>query len=214
VTSESDSAPGQQDDTVAQRPSDTQAGTPVTPPAIGADLDQENPTLGAQPPFEEDAATMTERPKMAAGLPAIYETTRFAVGEMGLARGAKALLKMNQKDGFDCQSCAWPSPDEHRQVAEFCENGAKALADEGTTKRLTPEFFREHSLDDLRQRSDFWLGQQGRLTQPMVKRAGATHYEAIAWDDAFKLIAAELNALPTPNAAAFYTSGRTSNEAA
>ena len=129
-------------------------------------------------------------------------------------RGAKALLKVNQKSGFDCQSCAWPSPDEHRQVAEFCENGAKAVADEGTTKRVTPDFFREHSLDDLRQRSDFWLGQQGRLTHPMVKRAGATHYEAITWDDAFKLIAAELNALPTPNAAAFYTSGRTSNEAA
>src|ERR1043166_686261 len=214
MTSESDSNSGAHDETVAQKSPDTQSGTPVTPPATRADLDQAEPTPGAQPPLEIDAATMTERPKTAAGLPAIYETTRFAVGEMGPARGARALLKMNQKDGFDCQSCAWPSPDEHRQVAEFCENGAKALADEGTTKRLTPDFFRDHSLDDLRQRSDFWLGQQGRLTQPMVKRAGAAHYEAISWDDAFELIAAELNALPTPNAAAFYTSGRTSNEAA
>ncbi len=133
---------------------------------------------------------------------------------MGVVRGAKALLQVNQKTGFDCQSCAWPSPDNERQVAEFCENGAKAVADEGTTKRVTPDFFRDHSLDDLRKQSDFWLGRQGRLTHPMVKREGATHYEPISWDDAFKLVATELNALPTPNAAAFYTSGRTSNEAA
>ncbi|MBA2744334.1 MAG: FdhF/YdeP family oxidoreductase, partial [Chthoniobacterales bacterium] len=122
--------------------------------------------------------------------------------------------KVNQKDGFDCQSCAWPSPDHHRQVAEFCENGAKAIADEGTTRRVTPEFFRKHSIAELAQASDYWLGQQGRLTHPMVKRAGATHYDAIAWEDAFRLMAEELNALPTPDAAAFYTSGRTSNEAA
>jgi len=201
-------------DTVAQKSPDPQSGTILTPPAKRADLDQADPTPGARQPIETEAADITELPKVAAGFPAVYETTRFAVGEMGLMRGAKALLKMNQKNGFDCQSCAWPSPDEHRQVAEFCENGAKAVADEGTTKRLTPDFFREHSLDDLRQRSDFWLGQQGRLTHPMVKRAGGTHYEAITWDDAFTLIATELNALPTPNAAAFYTSGRTSNEAA
>ena len=118
MTSESDSKSGAHDETVAQKSPDTQSGTPVTPPAIRADLDQAEPTPGAQPPLEIDAATMTERPKTAAGLPAIYETTRFAVGEMGPARGAKALLKMNQKDGFDCQSCAWPSPDEHRQIAD------------------------------------------------------------------------------------------------
>jgi len=201
-------------DTVAQKSPDPQSGTPVTPPALRADLDQANPTAGAQQPVETEAANITEPSKVAAGLPGVYQSTRFAVGEMGLMRGAKALLKMNQKTGFDCQSCAWPSPDEDRQVAEFCENGAKAMADEGTTKRLTPDFFHGYSLDDLRQRSDFWLGQQGRLTHPMVKREGAAHYEPITWDDAFKLIANELNALPTPNAAAFYTSGRTSNEAA
>ncbi|HEX8898199.1 MAG TPA: FdhF/YdeP family oxidoreductase, partial [Chthoniobacterales bacterium] len=149
-----------------------------------------------------------------AGLPAMYQTTRFAVREMGIARGFKTLLNVNKKTGFDCQSCAWPSPDGDRQVAEFCENGAKAIADEATTKRITAEFFREHSIDDLRSRSDLWLGQQGRLTEPMLKRAGANHYEPISWDDAFALIAAELNALPSPDAAAFYTSGRTSNEAA
>lgn len=144
----------------------------------------------------------------------MYQTARFAVREMGVARGFKTLLNVNKKTGFDCQSCAWPSPDDHRQVAEFCENGAKAIADEATTKRVSREFFGQYSLDDLRGQSDFWLGQQGRLTEPMVKRAGATHYEPISWDDAFQLIGSELNALPTPNAAAFYTSGRTSNEAA
>ena len=144
----------------------------------------------------------------------MFQTTRFAVREMGIVRGFKTLLNANKKSGFDCQSCAWPSPDGDRQVAEFCENGAKAIADEATTKKITREFFREHSLDDLRARTDLWLGQQGRLTEPMVKREGANHYEPIGWDDAFRLIAAELKALPTPNAAAFYTSGRTSNEAA
>jgi molybdopterin-dependent oxidoreductase alpha subunit len=171
------------------------------------------PAPGAQPP-SDSAAEIREPPYVAAGLPAMYQTTRFAVREMGIARGFKTLLNVNKKSGFDCQSCAWPSPDGDRQVAEFCENGAKAIADEATTKKLTPEFFREHSLDDLRSQTDFWLGQQGRLTEPMVKREGASHYQPISWDDAFQLIATELNALATPNAAAFYTSGRTSNEAA
>ncbi|HYR58644.1 MAG TPA: FdhF/YdeP family oxidoreductase, partial [Chthoniobacteraceae bacterium] len=177
-------------------------------------MTSKNPIPGAQPPLEKDAAEIGKASRVAAGMPAVYQTARFALREMGPIRGVRALLDVNKKDGFDCQSCAWPSPDHERQVAEFCENGAKAVADEATTKRVTPEFFREHSIDDLRQRSDFWLGQQGRLTQPMVKREGATHYEPISWDGAFQLIARELNALPAPDAAAFYTSGRTSNEAA
>jgi len=201
-------------DTVSQKPANLYAGTPVTPPAKQADLDQENPTSGAQPLIETGAAKMTHGPNSAAGLSAVYQATRYSIRQMGVMRGAKALLKVNQKTGFVCQSCAWPNPDDHRQVAEFCENGAKAVADEATTKRLTPVFFRDHSIEDLRQRSDLWLGQQGRLTSPMVKQAGVTHYEPITWENAFNLIATELNALPTPNAAAFYTSGRTSNEAA
>ena len=202
-----------QSDTVAQKPDNVGSGAPESPPAVEADRDQQNPTAGAQPPSAEQAE-ITGPSHVAAGLPAMYQTTRFALGEMGIARGFKTLLNVNKKTGFDCQSCAWPSPDDDRQVAEFCENGAKAVADEATTKRVTPEFFREHSIDDLSAQTDHWLGQQGRLTQPMVKRAGARHYEPISWDDAFQLIAAELNALPSPNAAAFYTSGRTSNEAA
>lgn len=201
------------DKTTAQKPDNTSSSAPPSPPAHDADRDQENPTPGAQPPSDAEAE-VREPARVAAGLPAMYQTTRFAVREMGIARGLKTLLNVNKKTGFDCQSCAWPSPDDERQVAEFCENGAKAIADEATTKRATPDFFHEHSLDDLRGRTDFWLGQQGRLTHPMVKREGATHYAPISWDDAFKLIAAELKALPTPNAAAFYTSGRTGNEAA
>jgi molybdopterin-dependent oxidoreductase alpha subunit len=175
---------------------------------------EEDPVPGAQPPIERDPAELAGPSKVAAGLPAVYQTARFGFREMGPIRALKAFLAVNKKNGFDCQSCAWPSPDKDRKVAEFCENGAKAIADEATTKRLTAEFFRQHSVDDLRSRSDFWLGQQGRLTQPLIKPAGAHHYQPISWDDAFRLIAAELNALSSPNGAAFYTSGRTSNEAA
>jgi molybdopterin-dependent oxidoreductase alpha subunit len=202
-----------EDNTTAQKPDNAGTGSPPSPPAPDAERDQENPIAGAQPPSEA-AAEIREPSHTAAGLPAMYQTTRFAVREMGVVRGFKTLLNANKKSGFDCQSCAWPSPDGDRQVAEFCENGAKAIADEATTKRLTSAFFRDHSFDDLRAHTDLWLGQQGRLTEPMVKRVAATHYEPISWDDAFQLIGRELNALPAPNAAAFYTSGRTSNEAA
>jgi len=201
------------DKTTAQQPDNAGRGSPASPPARDPDRDQENSIPGAEP-VPEPSADIAEPSQVAAGLPAMVQTTRFAVREMGVVRSFKTLLKVNKKDGFDCQSCAWPSPDHERQVAEFCENGAKAIADEATTKRLTPEFFRRHSINDLRERTDLWLGGRGRLTEPLLKREGATHYEPISWDAAFQLIASELNALPTPNAAEFYTSGRTSNEAA
>ncbi|MEO5958140.1 MAG: FdhF/YdeP family oxidoreductase [Opitutaceae bacterium] len=149
----------------------------------------------------------------AAGLKAVGVTAAL-IGRMGVVRGVKALLAVNQADGFDCQSCAWPSPDDDRHVFEFCENGAKAVADEATTKRVGREFFVRHSVAELAAQSDHWLNAQGRLTEPMVLRPAAMHYAPIAWDEAFALIARELHALPTPDAAAFYTSGRTSNEAA
>jgi len=133
---------------------------------------------------------------------------------MGVARGVRTLLKLNQQTGFDCPGCAWPEPDGERSHAEFCENGAKHVADEATTKRLTPEFFRKWSVADLTGKSDYWLGKQGRITNPMVLRRGATNYEQTSWDDAFALIAGELNSLNHPDEAIFYTSGRTSNEAA
>jgi len=134
---------------------------------------------------------------------------------MGPVRTAQTLLRLNQAEGFDCMSCAWPDPDPgHRHPAEFCENGAKAVAEEATRARATPEFFAAHSIEELDARSEHWLGQQGRITHPMVKRPGATHYEPIAWDAAFALIGAELQSLGSPDEAAFYTSGRASNEAA
>ncbi|WP_300678794.1 FdhF/YdeP family oxidoreductase [Nocardioides sp.] len=164
---------------------------------------------------DEPDLRITEPADHAAGVKAVAVAMGRALHEMGPARTAKTLTKLNQVDGFDCMSCAWPDPDpEHRHTAEFCENGAKAVAEEATTERVTPEFFAEHSVADLRQRTDYWLGKQGRITHPMVLRPGATHYTPIAWDDAFALIGDQLNALDSPDNAAFYTSGRASNEAA
>lgn len=175
---------------------------------------QPSPKASALPPVELDGTDLRRPPTAAAGFEAVKKTVSFSVSAMGIGRATKLLLAINQKDGFDCQSCAWPSPDEHRHVAEFCENGAKAVADEATTRRITREFFRTHGVAALAEQSDHWLGQQGRLTEPMVLRPGSKFYEPIPWDDAFRLVADELRALPTPDAASFYTSGRTSNEAA
>jgi molybdopterin-dependent oxidoreductase alpha subunit len=167
----------------------------------------------AQPPLEPGPPRLEPPGTAVAGLGAVAKTAQL-VRAMGLSRGVRALLKVNQQRGFDCQSCAWPSPDTHRHLFEFCENGAKAVADEATTRRIGREFFARHSVAALAAESDFWLNASGRLVEPMILRPGATHYEPIAWDDAFALIARELHALPTPDAAAFYASGRTSNEAA
>ncbi len=168
----------------------------------------------AQPPEETTPIQIKPLAKSAGGIPAIVATVKSAWSEMGAARGLRTLLKLNQQGGFDCPGCAWPEPDDERSHAEFCENGAKHVADEATTKRVTPDFFKDWSVADLSEKSDYWLGKQGRITHPMVLRARAAHYEAIEWDEAFDLIAKELNALQTPDDAIFYTSGRTSNEAA
>ena len=170
--------------------------------------------MSAQPPEETSRPDLKPPDRVAAGMHSLWESLKFTARETGLARGFTDWLKINKKNGFDCQSCAWPSPDEDRHVFEFCENGVKALTSEATKKHIAAEFFREHSIASLLEQTDNWLERQGRLIQPMAKREGATHYEPIEWADAFQLLAHELNALPTPNAAAFYTSGRTSNEAA
>ena len=120
---------------------------------------------------------------------------------------------MNQKHGFDCPGCAWPILTSANWL-EFCENGAKAVAEEATTRRLTRAFFASHLVDQLAGSTDYWLGQMGRLTEPMVKRSGADHYVPVSWEEAYELIAQELNGLKSPDEAAFYTSGRCSNEAA
>jgi molybdopterin-dependent oxidoreductase alpha subunit len=168
----------------------------------------------AVPPEVLTGLKLAPRKEIAGGLPAVLSSLRHVHEEAGTVRGFRLLSKMNQQDGFDCTSCAWPDPDGHRSVAEFCENGAKAVADEGTLMRVTPEFFARWSVQELSERSDHWLGKQGRLTHPVVLREGRRHYEPISWTDAFRLIADELNALASPDEAAFYTSGRTSNEAA
>jgi molybdopterin-dependent oxidoreductase alpha subunit len=151
----------------------------------------------------------------AAGLPGVAVTLKRSVQKMGPRRSARTLRALNQTDGFDCVSCAWPDPDPgDRNTAEFCESGAKAVAEEATTRRVTREFFARHTVAELAERSDHWLGQQGRLTEPMLKRADSEHYEPVSWSEAFDLLARELNALDSPDEAVFYTSGRTSNEAA
>lgn len=144
----------------------------------------------------------------------MYHAMRHAIGKAGVARAKDALTKLNQKGGFDCPSCAWPDPDGHRSSFEFCENGAKAVASEATASRIDAAFFQKYSLIELAERSDYWHDQQGRLTEPMVLREGASHYSPISWREAFELIGREIGELEDANGAIFYTSGRASNEAA
>jgi molybdopterin-dependent oxidoreductase alpha subunit len=131
-----------------------------------------------------------------------------------LPSAVRILGQMNQTDGFDCPGCAWPDPDDRAALTEFCENGAKAAAWETTRRRLDWRFFQQYSIDELAGRSDYWLGLQGRLTEPLMLRPGSRFYEPIDWKEAFDRIAAGLKGLNSPNEAIFYTSGRTSNEAA
>ncbi|AJT42652.1 FdhF/YdeP family oxidoreductase [Psychromicrobium lacuslunae] len=151
--------------------------------------------------------------KTAVGIPGIVHALQISLEQMGPLRSAETLLRVNQKKGFDCPGCAWPEA-ERRHIAEFCENGAKAVAEEATKRRVSAAFFAEHSIAELSQQDDYWLGQQGRLTEPMLLEEGASHYRPVDWDTAFGLIRDELRAMETPDQAVFYTSGRTSNEAA
>ncbi len=157
---------------------------------------------------------VTGHPKSwAAGVPGVYHSMQPALKHMGPGRAAKTLLALNQKDGFDCMSCAWPDPG-HRKTFEFCENGAKAVTWEATPVVIGSEFWAEHPVSELRARSEYWLGMQGRLTEPVYKAAGEDYYRPVSWEKAFGIIADKLKSLPSPDQAAFYTSGRTSNEAA
>ncbi|OLR95494.1 FdhF/YdeP family oxidoreductase [Actinokineospora bangkokensis] len=163
---------------------------------------------------DEDDLAVGEPKRWAAGIPGVAVSLQRGLEQMGPVRTARTLRLLNQREGFDCPGCAWPEPQGHRKLAEFCENGAKAVAEEATRRRVGPEFFAEHPVAELAGRTDYWLGQQGRITQPVLLRPGATHYEPVAWDTAFEVVADALRGLSTPDAAAFYTSGRTSNEAA
>ncbi|PRI10681.1 FdhF/YdeP family oxidoreductase [Leucobacter massiliensis] len=163
--------------------------------------------------FSDAEIEVTEPKRYAAGLGGVFHSMEPAITQMGLGRTARLMTKINHKDGFDCMSCAWPDPD-HRKIAEFCENGGKAVTWEATPLKIERSFWREHSLSSLEDKTEYWLGMQGRLIEPVYKPKGADHYEPISWDAAYAKIAEHLNALDSPDEAAFYTSGRASNEAA
>jgi molybdopterin-dependent oxidoreductase alpha subunit len=164
--------------------------------------------------YDEHAAVVSGVEDEAAGMTAVMVSMQRALEQMGPVRTAATLTRLNQRHGFDCPGCAWPEEHGGRKVAEFCENGAKAVAEEATKRRVTPEFFARHSVSDLAGQPEYWLSQQGRITHPMALAPGDTHYRPIEWDDAYRLIAEHLNGLASPDEACFYTSGRTSNEAA
>jgi molybdopterin-dependent oxidoreductase alpha subunit len=167
-----------------------------------------------EPDFDESDLSVSPPKDAAAGLRAVGVSLQRSLAQMGPVRTARALGRVNQHHGFDCPGCAWPEPLGHRRPAEFCENGAKAVAEEATRRTADPAFFASHPVSELAERSGHWLGQQGRLTHPMVLREGDDHYRPVTWEEAYDIVADTLRSLPSPDAAAFYTSGRTSNEAA
>jgi molybdopterin-dependent oxidoreductase alpha subunit len=176
---------------------------------------EEQTSPNAENPEELLKLKLSKTGKVAAGIPAIVSSIKHVFGEMDAARGAKALFSLNQNTGFDCPGCAWPDPDDERSpLGEYCENGAKAIAEEATTKKITADFFAANSVSSLSQLTDYEIGKKGRIAEPMYLPKGASNYEPISWDDAFKKIAEHLNGLTSPDEAVFYTSGRTSNEAA
>ena len=174
----------------------------------------ERSAIESQVPEETTGLRLIKSSQAATGFPAIVRSLQSALSQESPVTTARTWLRINQEEGFDCPSCAWADPEGHRSKFEFCENGAKATADAATSARLSPEMFAQHSVEELSQRSDYWLNALGRITHPMVLRPGGTHFEPIAWDDAFGIIAKQLKALRSPNEAIFYTSGKAVNESA
>lgn len=164
--------------------------------------------------YDERDVVISGAKHEAAGMKAVLVSMQRGLTQMGPVRTAATLTRLNQRHGFDCPGCAWPEEHGGRKPAEFCENGAKAVAEEATKRRVTADFFARHSIAELSAKPEYWLSQQGRLTHPMVALPGDTHYREITWESAYRLIADHLNGLSSPDEALFYTSGRTSNEAA
>ena len=165
-------------------------------------------------PLEDKPPKISSPKNSAAGIPAVVSTMKYGLTNMGVINSITKLSKVNDFHGFDCPGCAWPDPDDHRSFAEFCENGAKAVSDEATKSRVDTNFWSKWSISELSQKSDFWLNSQGRLTEPMIIRQDSNYYQPISWEDAFDVIADNIVSLENPDEAIFYTSGRTSNEAA
>ncbi|NVK85997.1 MAG: FdhF/YdeP family oxidoreductase [Cytophagia bacterium] len=178
-------------------------------------MSESNKKIKVQPPEEFTGLKFTGPKNTSVGKAAIASAMGQMTKYMKPGNAIKLSLKMNQKGGFDCPGCAWPDPDDDRSsLGEYCENGIKAIAEEAQKKALTSEFFAKYSVQEISELSDFEMGKTGRLTEPMFLEEGATNYKPISWTEAFQLIAKELNKLPSPDEALFYTSGRTSNEAA
>lgn len=165
-------------------------------------------------PEEFTGLKLTEPTNYAAGIPAVKVALQHVFKEMGVAGSITTLNQMNQKEGFDCPGCAWPDPEKPSKLGEYCENGVKALAEEATYKQVDADFFKKYSVEELSRWSDYQIGKSGRLTEPMVLHQGKKYYEPISWQESFELMASELKKLENPDQAIFYTSGRSSNEAA
>ncbi|TSE03644.1 FdhF/YdeP family oxidoreductase [Aquimarina algiphila] len=165
-------------------------------------------------PTEFTGIKLKEPAEYAAGIPAVKVALQHSFKEMGVVKSLHTLAHMNQKDGFDCPGCAWPDPEAPSKLGEYCENGAKAIAEEATNKRVDKSFFEKYSVEELSHWSDYQIGKSGRLTEPMILKPGSVYYEPISWEEAYRLIADELHKLDSPDEGVFYTSGRSSNEAA
>jgi formate dehydrogenase major subunit len=164
--------------------------------------------------INEDDLQIHPPKRAAAGVKAVTVALERGYAQAGVTRTVRSMLRVNQHDGFDCPGCAWPeSITGRRSPAEFCENGAKAIAEESTTRTVGAGFWAEHPSAELEGKTEYWLGSQGRIAEPVVIRPGDTHYSPISWTDAFALIGEHINAT-TPDKCVFYTSGRTANETA
>jgi len=170
-------------------------------------------SVDGRTPLDSNRLRLSKVKSTAAGVPAAISSMNHGIRKMGVTRTVQSLLMVNQKNGFDCPGCAWPDP-AHRTSFEFCENGAKAVADEAMKAKVNASFFQKHSVADLLKKSDYWLNSQGRIAQPMILEANASHYTPIEWDDAFRHIASSIQSMDSPERGVYYTSGRTSNEAA
>ena len=169
--------------------------------------------VSATTPMDTNSLKIKKVKSVAAGIPAATSSLFHGLKKMGAIKTIKTLTTVNQPDGFDCPGCAWPDP-KHSSAFEFCENGAKAVADEAMKGGVNPEFFAKYTVQELSQKGDFWLNNQGRITHPMVLKKGSDKYIPIDWKEAIQLVSDNINDSNDPNKSVFYTSGRTSNEAA